>query len=486
MGKKQRDAQPCVREPKKAKSEPVDSVMVMQATKKVKAANSILHAWRKQKHAAELANNYMLCGPTIEHVKSIRLSFFSQMPVSVVLLATYPILFSCSFEALVVFLREKPIIAVTKAILQRVHMLSTFRHGSPKMALAPGNVNVRVVLAAFMVAFRPTHVFEAMAQLEQTLYESALPLVKKFEEIVKSIAINKGFSGVPLDLTKDFALLLFEYLRNFKAWKVPDEAKLTCRIKHALIALYQAEDHLPPDEPHDSKLKVEFRTQIERLRGKLYQIAGPKALKEFDDAKQRDDYSSVVTNKCEAITAYSALPGRLTNEHLAHELLLNHTFQLDDAGGCSVENPVYHRIRQSFHQAFWDSLVDDLLLENPCYVRVMRVLAEIRDGIRDLAGEREAVAIMEAIDDDYMKERMHAQAFSWDDCKNLIANVVRITQRVQAPKRDEETKQKWREAGKVLLDADNEAKTQPRALCKSLEFLLDRVNVMRIDAANAR
>jgi hypothetical protein len=130
--------------------------------------------------------------------------------------------------------------------------------------------------------------------------------------------------------------------------------------------------------------------------------------------------------------------------------------------------------------------VDDLLLENPCYVRVMRVLVEIRDGIRDLAGEREAVAIMEAIDEEHMKERIKALAFPWSDCKNLIANVVRIIQRVQAPKRDEETKQKWREAGKVLLDADNEAKTQPRALCKSLEFLLDRVNVMRIDAANAR
>ena len=40
----------------------------------------------------------------------------------------------------------------------------------------------------------------------------------------------------------------------------------------------------------------------------------------------------------------------MTNEQLAHELLLDSKFQLDESGGCSVENPVFHRIRESFHQ----------------------------------------------------------------------------------------------------------------------------------------
>ena len=34
--------------------------------------------------------------------------------------------------------------------------------------------------------------------------------------------------------------MLFEYLKRFKAWKIHDEGKLICRIKHALVALYQA------------------------------------------------------------------------------------------------------------------------------------------------------------------------------------------------------------------------------------------------------
>jgi hypothetical protein len=39
-------------------------------------------------------------------------------------------------------------------------------------------------------------------------------------------------------------------------------------------------------------------------------------------------------------------------------------------------------------QAFWKSLVDDLLLAPPCYVRVLRVLSEIRAGNSDLGGAR--------------------------------------------------------------------------------------------------
>ena len=80
-----------------------------------------------------------------------------------------------SFETLVIFLREKSTIAIAKACLQRIHLLSTFRHGSPDHALEPDNVNIRVFLAAFMIAFRPTHVFESMGSREQTLFDAALP-----------------------------------------------------------------------------------------------------------------------------------------------------------------------------------------------------------------------------------------------------------------------------------------------------------------------
>jgi len=206
-----------------------------------------------------------------------------------------------------------------------------------------------------MIAYRPTHVFESMGALEQSLYESAIPLTTTFERIIQCIrtSVSRCFQEVPYELTEGFPTMLYEYLKRFKAWKVPDEAKLVCRIKHALIALYQAEEHLPPHEPEDSKTKVEFRIQIERLRGKLQQIAGVDALNQFDEQRKVGLVGGPRTGVGgSSASAYTALPGRMTNEQLAHELLLDPTFQLDESGGCSVENPVFHRIRESFHQVY--------------------------------------------------------------------------------------------------------------------------------------
>ena len=51
----------------------------------------------------------------------------------------------------------------------------------------------------------------------------------------------------------------------FRDWKLQDEAKLLARIKNALLTLYGAEQHLPPDDPEGSKRKIQLRQKIEKL-----------------------------------------------------------------------------------------------------------------------------------------------------------------------------------------------------------------------------
>jgi hypothetical protein len=136
----------------------------------------------------------------------------------------------CSFESLVVHLREKETICIAKAMLQRVHLLCTLSHGSPPRVLAPENVNVRVFLAGFMIAFRPTHVFESMGELEGALLNAATPLMEKFQGIVhcllgKASATSapqpqpQHFSEIRHALTDRFPFMLYDYLVRFKAWK---------------------------------------------------------------------------------------------------------------------------------------------------------------------------------------------------------------------------------------------------------------------------
>ncbi len=130
-------------------------------------------------------------------------------------------------------------------------------------------------------------------------------------------------------------------------------------------------------------------------------------------------------------------------------------------------------------------MVDDLkLLPTPCYVRVLRVLVEVRDGISDLAGSIEVSAIHEAIDIDFIRRQVELGVYEWDNCKRLVGTVVGIIKRLQAPKRDADTQEKWMTVGSNMLAATDS--DRPRVLCEALEFMLDRINILRIDAANAR
>jgi hypothetical protein len=146
-------------------------------------------------------------------------------------------------------------------------------------------------------------------------------------------------------------------------------------------------------------------------------------------------------------------------------------------GGSSILSDI------RFLQAFWDSLVDDLALAVPCYTRVLRVLGEIRDGIKDMAGSRESIAICEAVDISFIEQQLESGVFGWDCCQRLIGSIVGIIQKVQLPSRDAETQALWatQQESMICLKAD-----QPRVLCKAIRFLMDLLNNMKIDFANAR
>lgn len=122
-------------------------------------------------------------------------------------------------------------------------------------------------------------------------------------------------------------------------------------------------------------------------------------------------------------------------------------------------------------------------LPTPCFVRVLRVLTEIRDGIAELAGSRQSQAIREVIDIDFIKRQTELGVYDWISCQRLIGAVVDIIRRVQSPERDASTLERWNVVRSSMTGSDIE---WPLVLCNALEFLLDRVNVLRIDAANAR
>ena len=121
-------------------------------------------------------------------------------------------------------------------------------------------------------------------------------------------------------------------------------------------------------------------------------------------------------------------------------------------------------------------------LEPHCYVCVIRVLEEICNGILDLRADS---GIHEVVDLAFVKQQAEAGLYTWARTQKLLAGIVSIIEHIQMLKRDSGTKTMWEVLQAVDIEGAEEAPPS-RALCNQLEFLLNRVNVLRIDAANAR
>jgi len=373
-----------------------------------------------------------------------------------------------SFDRLVAFLKMGNVIKHSKMLLFRVVAMCVQLFG--KVADSSNNVSVvqvhsRIFLASFMVSGRPNHVFESLGAMERELMEASNVMLHKFEGMIRALR-EHGIDAFRSH-GADFQQVLLDYLVKFKTWKVPDEHKLLTRIKHALVALYQARAHVPDGD----QLLQEFQAQIGRLQGKFREIGGDAAFEQFQQEVEARGLENMVAEN--AHLAPEALPRQLTNEQLAHELLLDDSFQLmDDGMGCNMGT---NKIRETFHRAFWMSLEDDMKCAAPTYVRAVRVLSEIKDGILDAKGH----AIASIIDLDEL--RKPERAWGHDEVCALVSSIYAVIRDVENSSRHGETAAMW-----ANIEVSMRESPTPTALCMGLEFLLNRVNVMRIDAANAR
>ena len=200
----------------------------------------------------------------------------------------------------------------------------------------------------------------------------------------------------------------------------------------------------------------------------MARIEGEEALQKFDVELANDTMSSAATLS----------GGKLTNEQVAHEILLDGMFQLSDdgyeyGGGDAV---AWRRTRESFWKGFWDALETDLSMLTPCYVRLLRVLTEIKDGIVALSSTS---GIEEVIDEDMIRERVAVGAYSYQDAMNLVMVTSGILLGMQ-------TKQTRKAQTREMLAVVQAEAADKKGVVKGLAFLMDRVNVMRVDEANVR
>lgn len=353
----------------------------------------------------------------------------------------------------------------------------------------PCPMNVRVLMSMVFIVNRPESCFGDIGELERKLQASARPVYDSLCKLLEQ-AQRLPLKDIPWEEHRPFLLQLRVYCDDFEKWKVPDQNKLVQRIRRALFAIYRSDFHLKGSDDNYSVMKQEFRAQKLKLRAKLLQLAGKQGLEAFDKELEQEDFYTPSDDLSDTLpedgnkpAVLPQLPGRMTNEQLAHELLLDPNFKLDTRGAGYIEDGTLANVRDSFKTAFWDSLVDDLLVQPPCYTRVLKVIGEVRDGIIDIAPSRKQ-ELSEKIDVGFWKQQIDIGALDWPSCVDMIEGMVKLCLQMQTGERNKETLEAWKLMEPTLRATAPEE--QPKAFCDALQYSLDRVNAMRVDAANAR
>lgn len=141
-------------------------------------------------------------------------------------------------------------------------------------------------------------------------------------------------------------------------------------------------------------------------------------------------------------------------------------------------------------QAYWDSLLDDLQLEEPCFIRVLTVFRDVKTTLLEQCWVPALqTSIHAAIDLDSLMNQIEDGFFGWEECVAMVGGVIFIILQLQAQKRDAGLNKGWAEIQyhlEAATQCSNNNQYRWRVLCKALEFLIDQTHMLSVDASNAR
>ena len=418
------------------------------------------------------------------------------------------VVFFNSFDALNLLLRTEPIIQMTKNLLLRIHSLCRSLHADTSSYSEFNIISTRMFLVMFMTSYFPEKSFESIDANHDNdniltparfLFEAGLRLSELFERMLRCLVEPGGsISRVPSELTRNFIPTLLDYIRCLNAWKVSDGLKLQKRIVDALISLEGSLAILLREDPITTNAVMigEFNETIEQLRVRLKNAGGEKALDEYDEGRK----------ECRARNALSVgvvaprrrVGSRTSNEQLAHELLLDPNFRLNQHASFAMDldsvnittttTTAAAQTQEQEQRAHWNSLLNDLLMVPPCYVRVIGLLDEIRKGIVEIAAKSQLLPpvvdeIDAIIDIPLIKQQLEFGAFEWDSFTRLVFSIVSVIRRLQIAAASKAETDSMHGALDLENGSDCES-VRPQLLCNALEFLHGRLNVLRVESAN--
>lgn len=436
------------------------------------------------------------------------------------------------FEALLAKFAGRRVRDVCSRVIKRVIALINSSRARSDPAVT-GTVEPQVFLCAYLIVSHPGHVIEVENDLSRALVAATEPMLECFEGFMDLCRGGVAWQDVRDAQGRELCALLCRYLRTFKAWKAVDEQRVAVQLKDMLVLLEDSAESLRGETGPAAALLPQMSNQVARIRSKLVAVAGQGTLDEYDRdraaarAREEARRAQVMEGNFE--------PAGLSNEELAHELLLDPDFRLDDTMTKTMMPPplqqedddddddnepwalVRTRIRSPFTRTFWQALEVDLRGEAGTLLpqRVVSLLRDTKAAILGVCGstgrsgvgsspfQEQAEQAKRVIDIETLSSTSmrldHGGGGAFlaliGSIVDIMASLSRAIGTEQQAARADDMLARWqallRDAAAIPADdeSNNNSNSNSRAswaaLCfKALRFLAERTYTMRADCAN--
>jgi len=387
-----------------------------------------------------------------------------------------------SFTRMSAIIQSKKALKLTSAILMKAKKLSV--KGKARKYKNPS----RVFLSSFVICHHSEQWMPEMGDLENAVKRAAVLMLELFDKIL---------NGKRREHFEAFMEAWHEYYLLFEEWKTKDtEHVLNYMFEHymQLEKLWESVQGHPDVESH---WKPQIEKQRAMIRDKVVKIAGKDALDRFGgtepkvmvstvtgESSKRIRHDSVNSSKYltedEQDTQPSPKPQTpkspevklpdvlnefgsfLTNERLAHELIVNPDFELTPQ-----VNPLEQQIKVVMKKAFFDKIRESL--EKSDYGWVPSIVSDIKGQLLSMltAGGKISNEIRDAMDEELVHQQVTKAVFN---APNFVAFVVSKMLQLCAPIRDAAIRQ-------IIVESD---------LVRQLEMILAMLEEMKLDLANYR
>ncbi|KAG2221480.1 hypothetical protein INT45_005021 [Circinella minor] len=293
------------------------------------------------------------------------------------------------------------------------------------------------------------------------------------------------------------------YVTLFQGWLYNDKAQLLTGMITHYQELQQLQITLQQKgynvmETNDACFELE--NQIQQLEQKIRSIQGgaerlelaKQQSNESSNSTQQQQYSNQDKNKNESNQQSpssskkesiiqedsknnlnemlpSAIASTLTNEQLAHEIILNPNFKLER----HHQNSIERQVTDIATKAYFDKLAEDIEKGITKYNEIVpQLFYEIRERLNDLVAPSMKNELQEGIDIQLIKQQIEQKVFDLD---KMIEFILDLIQRSCASIRDP-TVQKIRS-----LSSDQQ---QEGVTIKQIQLIFDLLQEMALDLAN--